>query len=71
MSSFQGVLTSEVSDLRVIMNTGRMFETAKCVLFIKVSSFHCVLISEVSSFQGVLIKGAPLYDFLTKSSDAT
>ena len=33
------------------MNTGRVFGTAICVLFI-----------EVSSFQGVLIREVPLYD---------
>ena len=32
------------------MYTNRVFETVKCVLFVK-----------VTSFQGVLIRGAPLY----------
>ena len=43
------------------MYTNRVFGTAKCVLFIEVSSFQGVLIIEVASFQGVLIRGVPPY----------
>ena len=38
------------------MNTGRVFGTAKCVLFI-----------EVSAFQGVLIREVPLYVYMKQA----